>query len=284
MEKPWKEVCLDGEYEQQPHKRTIHMAKIDEGCVGGFRGKLGPVVGYQWRGQWCVRSLPGRVHNPRTEEQQRHRMMFKQEVLLASRMNRVLRKTFGNSSLEQHMTAGNLFVKRNQEAFGWHDGELSVDWGALVLSEGPVAPVRFGVPHVDAYNTLTVSFEKNPLHTRADSYDRVWLYLFCPEVGRGFLTAPVYRYSGSLSVMLPDLFAGREVHLWGLVQGQGDRWSNSLYIGFGPLVETSETEEVQTVTSDDSPSAAPTGATAAPLSLSDTTGAWGDGAAAGEYP
>ena len=62
------------------------MAKQTNGTLGGFVGKLGPVVGYRWKNVWCVRSQSRNVNNPRTEAQQEHRSLFKQEVQLAGRM------------------------------------------------------------------------------------------------------------------------------------------------------------------------------------------------------
>ena len=223
------------------------MATISTGYLGGFSGKLGPVVGYQWRGRWCLRARPEWVRNPRSEAQQRHRMMFREEVRLAARMNWVLRKTLEECSLDEGMTPGNLFVKENQRCFGWAEGRLTVDWGALVLSHGPVAPVAFGAPEVTAGCRLTVAFERNPLRVRADKYDRVYLYVYCEAVGRGYLTAPVYRRDGRLSVALPDEFGGREVQLWGLVQDEKGRWSETIYIGYGPLEETVGEEHVEAV-------------------------------------
>ena len=228
------------------------MAKQDNGFLGGFSGRLGTAVGYQWRGKWCVRSLPGAMANPRTAAQQAHREMFKQEVQLAGRMNWVLRETLGAISLEMGLTAGNLFVKSNQHAFAWSDGHLAVDWASLVLSAGPVAPVRFGVPTVSGGTTLTVGFEKNPLHGRAENYDRVYVYVYCPSLEKGYLTAPEYRKTQSVSAVLPEMFAGREVQLWGMVQDAQGRWSETLYIGaFSLTLDPTPTGDGDYTTSND---------------------------------
>jgi len=208
---------------------------MGQGFLGGFRGALGPVVGYCWRGRWCMRSRPVSVRNPRTEAQQRHRRMFKEEVQLAGRLNWVLRQTYGALSLEEHLTPCNHFVRVNQEAFGSEGGAFRVRWELLRLSEGTVSPVAFGAPVVTGGTTLTVDFEKNPCHGRADGYDRVYLVVYCPENGQCFLTAPVYRRMQRLSVVLPGFFAGREVQLWGLVQDRKGQWSDSIYIGYGPI-------------------------------------------------
>ena len=213
------------------------MAKQDGGYLGNFRGRLGPAVGYEWNGRWCLRSLPGQVRNPRTEAQQAHRRMFKQQVQLASAMLSAVSLGLGVAARGMQMTTSNLFVKANQHAFSDVDGVLQVDWAALTLSVGPVAPVAFGEAVVETGNVLRVSYEKNPLHLRANESDNVYLYLYCPELGEGFLTQPEYRRRREISVVVPDTFAGREVQLWGFVQDREGRCSETLYIGNGPVVE-----------------------------------------------
>lgn len=220
------------------------MAKLENGYLGGFSGKLGTAVGYQWRGKWCVRSRQVMTRNPRTERQQEHRMMFKEEVTLAGYMNWALRETLAGVSLADHMTPCNYFVKHNQHAFGWADGKLTVDWESLVLSTGPVAPVAFFAPEISDRDTLSIRFEKNPLHMRANAVDRVYLYVYCPDVGKGIFTNPVYRYEQRLSVVLSSLFAGHEVQLWGMVQDRDGRWSQTIYIGHGPVENTGNEEGI----------------------------------------
>lgn len=218
------------------------MAKQIDGYLGGFRGKLGPAVGYVWKGVWCLRSKPGRVRNPRTEAQQAHREMFKQEVQLASRVRQAVNKGLGEVARPLNMTPQNLFVKANQAAFSQEDNRLVVDYARLVLSAGPVAPVSFGVPEVTAGNVLNITFEKNPLHMRAEALDCVYLFIYSPELEAGYLTAPVYRKERRISVVLPNAFAGKEVHLFGFVQDEHGRSSETIYIGFGPLVDEVDNE------------------------------------------
>ena len=252
------------------------MAIIRDGYLGGVQGRMGPTVGDQWRGKWVVRTVSSHPRNPRTAAQQEHRMLFKQQVQLAGRLNWVLRETLDLVSMEHGMTPCNYFVMRNQEAFGTfstpsplrgtppQEGEtgkpeqtpqslrdsspslgeqlttLAVDWERLVLSEGPVVPVAFGAPEVADGTTLVVPFERNPLHMRADNYDRVYIYVYCPEIERGFFSAPVYRREQRLAVVLPESFAGREVQVWGMVQDAAGRWSQTLYIGHGPIENTED--------------------------------------------
>ena len=199
--------------------------------MGGFSGKLGSAIGYMWNGKWCLRSRPAQVSNPRTEAQQEHRAAFREQVRLAARMRWVLLQSMTETARAAGMTAYNLFVSLNQHAFSTEGGELKVDYQSLVLSLGPVAPVQASQVVATGGSRLEVDFERNPLHQQCDAYDAVHLYVYSPSLGQGYLAAPVYRRQKKVSVLLPDLFAGTEVHIYLYVSDQQGRCSETTYGG-----------------------------------------------------
>ena len=206
------------------------MAKQRFGINDGFRGTVGTVVGYQWRGKWCMRAKPRFVHNPRTEAQQANRRLFKAVVDYASTLRTALRLGLREAALELHMTECNRFQQLNKGRFALDgEGRLMVDYEALVVSEGPVAPVEFHTPSLAA-DTVTVEFEKNPLRMRANADDEVYLLALCPELDDHQLSAPAYRRRKSVSITLPDEWHGHEVHLYGFVHDYAGRASASAYI------------------------------------------------------
>ena len=120
------------------------MAKQRFGVNDAYRGTVGTVIGYEWRGRWCLRARPLHVRNPRTAKQQSNRQLFKQMVDLASHMKFALRKGLRGVSLGMHVTECNLFVKRNKECFSLdEEGRMVVDWERLIVSEGEVAAPGF---------------------------------------------------------------------------------------------------------------------------------------------
>ncbi|MBP5677493.1 MAG: hypothetical protein J6W88_03235 [Bacteroidales bacterium] len=163
------------------------MAKQTNGYLDGFRGKLGPAVGYMWNGKWCVRSHQPQPFNPRTEAQTLHRTLFKQEVQLAAHMRWAVTTTFTALARENSMTSYNLFVKVNQHAFSLLDGQLQVDYSRLCLSIGdvPVVEVQNTSQHHD--NVLDISFQRGI----GKGFDQVQAYIYVPALEKGFLSAPV---------------------------------------------------------------------------------------------
>lgn len=202
------------------------MAKQKSGYLGGFSGKLGPAVGYMWNGKWCVRSHQPMVRNPRTKAQVAHREMFKQEVQLAAKMRWAVTTALRDVSYEAGMTSYNLFVKLNQAAFGFAEGRLTVDYPSLLLSVGNVAPVTHATAALQEGNVLTVNYRVGD----GSGFDHVYLYVYAPESGSGFLSAPAYRRDRKIQLALPDELAGCELHAWLMVSNADGRWSESVYV------------------------------------------------------
>ena len=59
------------------------MARIKQGILGGFSGKIGNIVGSSWKGIAVMKTLPLSVSNPRTAKQVTQRNKFSDAVELA---------------------------------------------------------------------------------------------------------------------------------------------------------------------------------------------------------
>ena len=212
------------------------MGKTDFGFMAGFSGRLGNLIGYRWRGRMCVRTMPSHYRDARTPEQLQQRALFKAVVRFAARARQVLKKGMNAVSLDAQMTESNYFMRVNKCCFALAagtQGELQVDYENLLLADGPVAPVAFYEPQMVDETTLSVDFEKNPLHRAVKWEDLVYLVAYCPELGDFDISAPVYRRSNRLTMSLNHYWVGREVHLWGFVVDGNGRASQSQYLGGG---------------------------------------------------
>ena len=216
------------------------MAKQRFGINDAYRGTVGTVIGYEWRGKWCLRSRPLRVRNPRTAKQQSNRLLFKQMVDLASHMKMALRKGLRGVSLGMHITECNLFVKRNKECFSLDaEGQLVVDWERLIISEGEVPAPVFQAPSVET-GSVIVPFAPCAEGERASGDDEVYVYAYCPEMEQGVLSAPAYRRMGSVQLTLPERWQGKEVHLYGFAVDYEGNASATVYIGVMEPEEVSD--------------------------------------------
>ena len=224
------------------------MAKQRYGINDAYRGTVGTVIGYEWRGKWCLRSRPQSVRNPRTERQQANRMLFKQMVALAGRMKGALRKGLRSVSLRQHVTECNLFVKMNKGCFALgDDGCMAVAWADVVVSDGEASAVEVeGVVAgaEEGRQAAPLQVEVSFATRGGGGGDEVYVYAYCPGCGEGVLGCGAPRRRGRAEVELPERWRGSAVHLWCFaVDGKGVA-SPSVYLGSLEAVETVATAEV----------------------------------------
>ena len=198
------------------------MAKLIEGILGSFRGSVGTVIGYSFKGSWCMRAKPRFVHNPRTEKQQEHRMLFGDMVRLAARMLPALKLGFRHEAEERGMTEGNAFVKINWQRTG---GRLT--YSELQVARGPLAPVGFEGYEIDDEGVMTVRWEKNPTRGRANTDDKVIVFLYNAAQGESKLVDRAMRREQSVSILFPDGWAMEDVHVYGFVMDSEGRCSGS---------------------------------------------------------
>ena len=109
------------------------MAKLEQGILGPFRGKVGTVVGYLWRGKHVVRAYRKEINYPNTEQQQAEREWFVGMVRFAATARQALLLGLRERAAREQMTEGNVFVRMNKSCFGR-------DAARRVRSETPLRP------------------------------------------------------------------------------------------------------------------------------------------------
>lgn len=208
-------------------KTTKDMAKIKNGFLDHFEGKLGPAVGYQWKGRACVRSLQTYIHDPRTAAQVVNRSRFCALSRLASDMLPVVRIGFRGPAREGQTSEYNCFIRTNKQNVNLVDNEVQVDYTALTVADGPLPTVAFGQPQAEGALTVRVPFEVGDGCPR----DYVLLYAYAPALQSGQLALPVYRLQGLVVATLPAAWAGLEVHLYTFCWDRDQQASPSTYLG-----------------------------------------------------
>ena len=203
------------------------MAKLEMGILGPFRGKVGPVVGYVWKGRAVVRGYRRAVRYPNTALQQAEREWFVEMVRFAATARGALLLGLKEKAARWQMTEGNAFVKLNKGCFR-RDGV--VDYEHLVLSEGPAVRVAPKSATVDADGVLRVEYERNGGQRHSRGADRVYLYAYNAVTRQGHLSAPAERRQGRLAMQLPDGWTAAETQAWLLALDSNGRASATTYV------------------------------------------------------
>lgn len=225
------------------------MGKQIGGINGPYLGKVGKVIGYQWKGMWVTRAVPEEIHDAKSEKQLGQRGRFRASVALAARLRDILLIGLKQSAAKASKTEYNYFQMINNDCLAWDGESLVVDYEHLRLSEGPVAPVAFpnGVQRSEAgggAQSITIPFEKNPEHRNCNSNDKVYVAAICASRNEAVLSLPVYRRMKSITLELPSVWEGEEVHFYGFVQDIAGRTSESVYISLeGDGLDTADAVE-----------------------------------------
>ncbi len=237
------------------------MAKLEQGILGPFRGKVGTVVGYLWRGKHVVRAYRREINYPNTEMQQAEREWFVGMVRFAATARQALLLGLRERAARDVMTEGNAFVRMNKDCFGRDAAcrvrsaaaedmsrsaadmvacgstadaarhvRTGVDYERIRIAEGAAAPVRFTTASVDENNVLHVDFERNSGMTRAKGGDRVYVYVYNTDTREGLLSHPAERRRGHLAMRLPEGWNRLNIRMWGFVVDGEGRASGSQYV------------------------------------------------------
>ena len=106
------------------------MGKIKQGILGGFKGKVGTVIGSSWNGIAYMRGLAQSVKNPKTAGQQTQRGFFREVMDLAGQFtNEQLAFLFPTAP--SGMTRRNALVKQLAAVSAVDGDTKSVDLGNI---------------------------------------------------------------------------------------------------------------------------------------------------------
>jgi hypothetical protein len=150
------------------------MGKINSGILGGFSGKIGPVIGGAWKGINYMRSKPTSVANPNTPPQQAQRGKFLGVVLAAQALLGNIIQTFWNP-ISARMSGYNYFVSQNIAAFE----AAGIDTPTLFnLTRGPILGIpSFSVVADASLASVTITWSDNSGVGNALATDQViWGY------------------------------------------------------------------------------------------------------------
>lgn len=114
------------------------MGTIKRGILGGFKNKVGSVIGSSWKGIDTMRSMPLSVANPKTAKQIKVRSNFKNLVAAASSVNSTLIRPYWSRFAKQ-MTGANAFIRENYAAF---KNPLTLFSHNAILSKGKLDMVK----------------------------------------------------------------------------------------------------------------------------------------------
>lgn len=181
------------------------MGIIKSGILGGFKNKVGPVVGSSWKGISVMRGMPESVANPNTIKQQEQRTAFSVSSKLASQLLTSIVKPLWDADAKR-MSGYNAFIKENIAKIKVDQPAFSKD---IVVSKGRLNPTPIDPDVLFTDESIIVMWDNDEL-AMGHSMDDVAYLVVLSEDGEviGVDSSERLRQQGSSQVFIPAPFHG----------------------------------------------------------------------------
>lgn len=208
------------------------MGKIEQGILGGFSGKVGNVVGGNWKGIDYMRVKPSNVENPKTEGQMDQRSKFVTVLRFLQPLTDFLR--IGFAGFANKMTEFNSAMSYNlNNAVSGTYPDYNVDYANALISKGNRKDALNPSADSSVAGQVEFTWDDNSGEVNAATTDEAMLVAYNPDKKDAqFATAAATRDAGTANLTVPDVYSGDTVHAFiAFKDPETNKVSNSVYVG-----------------------------------------------------
>jgi len=205
------------------------MAIYVKGALGSFSGKLGNVVGSNWRSIDYMRSLPRPSKKAATPEQIAQRAKFTLAVDFLNPLRDFINMGY-NDPQQRKMTGFNQATGHLLTKIEGQYPNLSIPYNEVILSKGSLKPVPLSViKNMDGDLEITWDPSVNPLSSEPD--DLVYFVMYNETSKDYFLYQQAIREDGE-DTLDSGIMGEGVLHIWSSASSaDGSNRSNSSYFG-----------------------------------------------------
>jgi hypothetical protein len=208
------------------------MGKISQGILGGFSGKVGNVIGGNWKGIDYMRVRPASVANPQTAGQVDQRTKFSTVLGFLQPLRGFLKVGFRNYAIK--MTEFNSAMSYNvQNAVIGDYPDFVIDLEAALISRGGLSKALNPTAGSDLAGSVQFNWVDNSVDGNARPTDRAMVLVYNPTRGEAvFVTDGSARSTGAHTLTVPNQYSGDTVNAFiAFISEDGKEVSDSRYIG-----------------------------------------------------
>jgi hypothetical protein len=208
------------------------MGTIKKGILGGFSGKVGTVIGGNWKGIDYMRSKAASISNPKTEAQLDQRARFGAALKFLQPLTAFLRVGFKNYAVK--MTAFNSAMSYNlNNALTGAYPDYSIDYESALVSRGSLPGALNPQIQNASPNQVEYTWQDNSLDSTASANDKVLLVVLNPARQKAItIIGGSERSSGVQTIEVPSIWSGEELQCYIAFQNANQSvLSNSVYAG-----------------------------------------------------
>lgn len=152
------------------------MGIINQGILGGFSGKVGPIVGFRWKSKYYIRARAAKVSNPRTPRQQEQRGKFATAFSFLKTMKPFIR--MGYKEFTQDKSAFNAAMSYTlKRAVAGSGKDITIDFNRALVSMGTLMPVFEGTA-MQEKDKMSFNWQNNSGTGNAEDTDIAMLLVY----------------------------------------------------------------------------------------------------------
>ena len=227
------------------------MGIINQGILGGFSGKVGPIVGFRWKSNYYIRARAAKVSNPRTPKQQEQRGKFATAFSFLKAIKPFIR--IGYKEFTQEKSAFNAAMSYTlKRAVTGNGKEISIDFNRALVSMGTLMPVFEGTATQNE-GQMYFNWQDNSGMGNAESADIVMLLVYNKEKETAvYDTEAALRSDRHAELSLPNDWEGDEqVAYLSFCSADGSCVSNSVRLSVSVFEIAEDEIQEQTGTTEE---------------------------------
>lgn len=208
------------------------MAEIKKGILGGFSGKVGPIVGANWRGKDIIRSTPKSSSKPKTDKQLMQQLKFKTAVAFLQPLRSIQNRFFGvNAGAKSKVNLSTSYTIG--QAIEVVDGLPVVMYNKVLITKGDLTGFQNVEVVAVSGGVLQFSWEDNAVQGNALATDKVSVVCYFEasntfEIYEGVAS----RSDAGVSITLPSAYVGTEAQVYVYLYNEAETQAcNSVHLG-----------------------------------------------------
>ena len=208
------------------------MATLSKGILGGFSGKVGPVVGATWRGMDVIRSRPKSSRRTPSERQLEQQLKFKLAISFLQPIKNIQSRFFGSGSGVKSRV--NLAVSYTiSEAIQMVAGLPELIFNKVLITRGELTSFQNAVLTTQPGGVLHLEWEDNSTQGDAAPKDQVSIVCYCAELNNWEIYEGIVMRSDLMAdVTLPAYCLGKTMEVYAFLNNEKQTAaSTSLYLG-----------------------------------------------------
>lgn len=206
------------------------MARMNNGILDDFSGKIGKVVGSNWRGVSYMRAKSKERTGAPSEAQLTQQAKFAVAGRFSQSMNDLLTLGFRDQAVK--MTGKNygqaLILK---EAITGEYPNFQIDYSKVILTQGKLPRIKKPVTAPEANGIVKFTWTNDAGTKLAKANDQAILIAYCPEENETEYAFGAARDAGTGTLDLSE-FSGKKVQTWlSFMSANGKLLATSVYCG-----------------------------------------------------